>query len=79
MLTMVLALHFSFSAFRFYLQVGNLTTPKFTDSVSPKGEFLKELTEGSHLFECTLLLCLIGLVRDTPFDIFSFSGGNPSF
>ena len=79
MLTMVLALHFSFSAFRFYLQVGNLTTPKFTDSLSPKGELLKELTEGSHSFECTLLLCLIRLVLETEVVIFSFRGGNPSF
>ena len=41
----------------------------------PKEEFLKELTEGSHWFECSLLLSLFHLVLETHFYNFSISGG----
>ena len=34
---------------------------------------------GSHLLEFSLLLCLIRLVLETHFDVFSFRNRNPSF
>ena len=44
-------------------------------NLSPKGEFLNELTEGSHLFACSLFLgLLISLVLETYFRFFSFKG-----
>ena len=47
--------------------------------LSPKGEFLKEVTEESHLFECSFLLCRIHLLLETQFNFFSYRRGNPSF